>query len=326
MTHQQVTAPSTELKIVAVDLMAVKEGENMPLYLHVVNRILRDLRLEQQKTRSSFQYAAFKRMIEDEELTPGQRAPLLQRLDTLESFMVEEQVHSSSRSRNLMTASGNSWTLRPGQLTVVDLSCPCVTPETACSLFNICLGLFIEQDPSVGRIIALDEAHKYMNDSAEASTLTEQLLATIRLQRHLGTRIVISTQEPTISPKLLDLCSLTIVHRFTSPDWMQTLQKHLAGASVMPVLQESKVGGDGEDCDLANSLQTLCVEGKGSSKGKAIFAYIVQLRVGEALLFAPSAVLDLDEVFCARKLDDGVLKIRVRERVTTDGGRSVMAR
>lgn len=310
--------------------MAVKEGENMPLYLHVVSRILRDLRLEQQKTRSSFQYAAFKRMIKDEDLTPGQRGPLLQRLDTLESFMVKEQVHSSSRARHLRSTSGNSWTPRPGQLTIVDLSCPCVTPETACSLFNICLGLFIEQDTSVGRIIALDEAHKYMNDSAEASTLTEQLLATIRLQRHLGARIVISTQEPTVSPKLLDLCSLTIVHRFTSPDWMQTLQKHLAGTSVMPLLLESKVDGDDEDRDLAIKMQRLCVEGKikgkGNSKGgKAIFAHIVQLRVGEALLFAPGAVLDMDEVFCARKLDDGVLKIRVRERVTTDGGRSVMA-
>lgn len=308
-----------------VDLMAVKEGENMPLYLHVVSRILRDLRLEQQKTRSSFQYAAFKRMITDEELSPGQRAPLLQRLDTLESFMVKEQVQSSSRKKYLAKASGNSWTPRPGQLTIVDLSCPCVTPETACSLFNICLGLFIEQDPSVGRIIALDEAHKYMNESAEASTLTEQLLATIRLQRHLGARIVISTQEPTVSPKLLDLCSLTIVHRFTSPDWMRTLQKHLAGTSVMPMLLESKADGASEDDDLALSMQKLGIESTGESKGQAIFAHIVQLRVGEALLFAPSAVLDMDEMSRVRKLDDGVLKIRVRERVTTDGGRSVMA-
>lgn len=305
--------------------MAVKEGDNMPLYLHVVSRILRDLRLEQQKTRSSFQYSAFKRMIEDEDLSAGQRAPLLQRLDTLESFMVQEQVQPSFHSRYLVTVSGNSWAPRPGQLTIVDLSCPCVTPETACSLFNICLGLFIEQDSSVGRIIALDEAHKYMNESAEASTLTEQLLATIRLQRHLGARIVISTQEPTVSPKLLDLCSLTIVHRFTSPDWMKTLQKHLAGTSVMPLLLESKVDGDAEDDDLALSMQKLCIESTGKSNGHAIFAHIVQLRVGEALLFAPSAVLDMDEMSRVRKLDDGVLKIRVRERVTTDGGRSVMA-
>lgn len=75
--------------------MAVKEGGSMPLYLHVVNRILRDLRLEQQKNGSAFQYAAFKRMIADEPLTVAQRAPLVQRLDTLQSFMVKEQVQSS---------------------------------------------------------------------------------------------------------------------------------------------------------------------------------------------------------------------------------------
>jgi hypothetical protein len=77
----------------------------------------------------------------------------------------------------------------------------------------------------------LDEAHKYMTDSAECQALTESLTSTIRLQRHIATRVVISTQKPTISPRLLDLCSVTIVHRITSPDWMKALQRHLAGAS-----------------------------------------------------------------------------------------------
>ena len=45
-------------------------------------------------------------------------------------------------------------------MTIVDLSCPCVSPETACSLFNICLSLFLEQSISCGRVVALDEAHK----------------------------------------------------------------------------------------------------------------------------------------------------------------------
>ncbi|KAK3331156.1 hypothetical protein B0H66DRAFT_598651 [Apodospora peruviana] len=101
----------------------------------------------------------------------------------------------------------------------VDLSCPCVTAELAYSLSNICLSLFLEQDSAkVGRVVALDEAHKYMNELAECQTLTENLLSTIRLQRHLGARVLIATQEPTISHKLLDLCSVTVVHRFTSPD------------------------------------------------------------------------------------------------------------
>lgn len=321
-----------------MDLMAVKEGGGMPLYLHVVARILRDLRLQQQRTGSAFQYATFRAMIELEQLTVAQKGPLLQRLDTLQSFMVKEQAEAAlptktGKQENMQRnpqISGNDWTPKPAQLTIVDLSCPCVTAETACSLFNICLSLFLEQSSSVGRIIALDEAHKYMNESAEAGTLTEQLLATIRLQRHLGTRVIISTQEPTISPKLLDLCSVTVVHRFTSPAWLEALKKHLAGASAAPRLMEKLEGGGGggrEDPATRSAADVLYVGGGsgGQDAAMAAFAQIVRLRVGEALLFAPSAVLGVDEASRARKLNHGVLKIRVRKRVTDDGGRSIMA-
>ena len=119
------------------------------------------------------------------------------------------------------------------QLTIVDLSCPCITPETACTIFNISLSIFLEQDLTTGRVIALDEAHKYMNASSEAIMFTETLLATIRLQRHLGARVFISTQEPTISPKLLDLSSSIIVHRFTSPQWLQILSKTSSSAGCL---------------------------------------------------------------------------------------------
>ncbi|KAI3320368.1 hypothetical protein HD806DRAFT_538208 [Xylariaceae sp. AK1471] len=99
------------------------------------------------------------------------------------------------------------------------------------------LSLFLEQDATVGHVVALDEAHKYMSDSAECQVLTNSLLSTIRLQRHLSTRVVISTQEPTIPPRLLDLCSIAIVHRFTSPDWLRVLRSHLAGISTASKLK-----------------------------------------------------------------------------------------
>ena len=63
-----------------------------------------------------------------------------------------------------------------------------------------------------------------MKDSIEARGFTDTLLSTVRLQRHLGARILISTQEPTISSDLLSLCSVTIVHRFSSPAWVRALQ------------------------------------------------------------------------------------------------------
>ncbi|KAF4125490.1 Conserved hypothetical, protein [Geosmithia morbida] len=78
-----------------LDLMAVNpNGEGLPLYLHVIMRILRDLRIHQQKTGATFNYGEFKRMVDAEALKEGQLAPLQQRLATLESFM--NQRHASS--------------------------------------------------------------------------------------------------------------------------------------------------------------------------------------------------------------------------------------
>lgn len=137
-----------------------------------------------------------------------------------------------------------------------------------------------------------------MNNTSEADNLTATLLSSIRLQRHLGTRVFISTQEPTISPALLDLCSITIVHRFISPDWLQCLRSHLAALSD----------------DGTNHNQS----------ARAIFAQIVKLRVGEALLFAPSALTGVVEKELVR-LGTGYLKIKMRARITADGGQSIMA-
>lgn len=65
---------------------------------------------------------------------------------------------------------------------------------------------------------------------------------------------------------------------------------------------------------------------------------IVDLNVGEALLFAPSAMLQVDrltdekmngeEVVVSRqirKLGMEYCSVRIRARVTIDGGRSIMA-
>lgn len=98
-----------------LDLMAVSsiQGGGMPLYLHVVTRILRDLRVQQQQLGTSFDYGAFKRALAYENLTDGQRAPLQQRLETLESFMVKRQAgsynNSKTKSAGDVTYKGNNW-------------------------------------------------------------------------------------------------------------------------------------------------------------------------------------------------------------------------
>lgn len=60
---------------------------------------------------------------------------------------------------------------------------------------------------------------------------------------------------------------------------------------------------------------------------------IVDLNVGEALLFAPSAMLQVDRLTDeknnssrrVKKLGMEYWSVRIRARVTVDGGRSVMA-
>ncbi|ETS87822.1 hypothetical protein PFICI_01650 [Pestalotiopsis fici W106-1] len=317
-----------------LDLMAVGAG-TVPLYIHVIQRVLRDLRIEQQATGGAFNYKKFKQIIDQEDLTNQQRVPLDQRLETLESFMVKKPTkHSQAASR------GTDWTPKKGQLTIVDLSCPCVTAEMACSLFNICLSLFLEQkSPSIGRVAALDEAHKYMSDSPEAQTLTNSLLSTIRLQRHLALRVIISTQEPSISPKLLDLCSITIVHRFQSPDWLSVLKGHLAGLSTTSqvLIRDEQARKDSHKDGAAGGISFEGAKGIAiapQNPALEMMSKIVKLRTGEALIFAPSAFVGLEKsgtdqegavTVTPRRLDHEVLRVRIRARITADGGRSIMA-
>lgn len=92
-----------------MDLMAVGQGEgSIPLYMHTVKRILREMRLLQQATSTGFDYPEFKRKVLDAGLTPGQLEPLKQRLDTLESFMPQSQVHVPQNTKRTSQA-GSEW-------------------------------------------------------------------------------------------------------------------------------------------------------------------------------------------------------------------------
>ncbi|GLB07601.1 hypothetical protein AtubIFM57258_002949 [Aspergillus tubingensis] len=290
-----------------MDLMAVSQGDGeLPLYMHTAKRILREMRTSQQETQSGFDYKAFKNKILDSGLTPGQLEPLKQRLEMLESFMPQSQVTKATYKRaQTLPKQGSLWEPKAGQLTILDLSCPCISPGTACSLFNISLAIFMEQESDIGRVVALDEAHKYMKTSSESQAFTETLLSV----------------EPTVSTDLLNLCTATVVHRFTSPEWLRILQKHLAGAATNPFSRKKgKAGGrgtDGEEGQLDEATE------------KSLFDHIVNLRVGEALLFSPSSIVDVsiddDGGYELRRLGSEYLAIRVRQRITKDGGRSVLA-
>ncbi|EFR02050.1 hypothetical protein MGYG_05053 [Nannizzia gypsea CBS 118893] len=298
------------------DLMAVsQEGGPMPLYMHTVKTILRDMRIQQQLTGTGFDYGEFLKRVMNSDLTSSQFGPLKQRLDTLQSFMPQGQANSyDKKGKKSLLSKGTDWEPQSGHLTIVDLSCPCISPDTACSLFNVCLEIFLEQNPAIGRVVALDEAHKYMNSSPEAYGFTNTLLSAVRLQRHLGARVIISTQEPTISTALLNLCSVTIAHRFTSPEWLRTLRSHLAAAAA-----------DAKNGPAPNPSDENSVENSSAS----LFDRIVRLDVGEALLFSPSAIVGAsdrgDNQLALHRLGTECVTVKIRARLTLDGGKSILS-
>jgi hypothetical protein len=296
-------------------------------------KILRDLARESSGG-PGLNYRAFRQRLDAVKLVGGQDAPLRMRLQLLESFLA---LHGNNNVPK------DTWTFKPGTLTIVDLSCPFVAENDACALFNICLSLFLENRHEGGRLVALDEAHKVSSqpmlrrpsllshvsqflttNSSEALEFSETLLSVIRQQRHLAARVVIATQEPTLSPSLLDLCNVTIVHRFTSPAWFKALEGHLAGACLGKE-DARKEGGP-----------------------VRLFERIVRLNTGEALIFCPTAMLDVvDEDDSASNSCDAVysdssssgdpastfqelgpcyVRARIRNRITVDGGRSILTK
>ena len=91
-----------------LDLMAIKPEEgSVPLYIHTVIRILREMRMSQQTIGTRFDYKTFKSEILAADLTSAQLAPLNQRLATLESFMPPKV--KRSKSEKLQVCSGTSW-------------------------------------------------------------------------------------------------------------------------------------------------------------------------------------------------------------------------
>ncbi|KAI6003483.1 hypothetical protein F5J12DRAFT_838154 [Pisolithus orientalis] len=287
-----------------LSMMAVGSSESAPLYMQIVLSILRDLG-------EKFSYKAFLTRLEAEKksFNPAQVAGLEQRLALLNSFM-EPQAPPHSRS-----SSKKSKTHRfsEGKLTIIDLSDPFIDPASACGLFEIVTRLFVRADVDTGKVLVVDEAHKYLSVSRGASGLTNALLTLTREQRHLGLRVIISTQEPTvIPPVLMDLCTVAIMHRFSSPAWWDHLARHVA-----------------TDVSADQGFET-----------------VVKLKTGEALVLAPSGLgVYPDEDHCpAEKSDNNTEKqyakgktplklgqfgrrfllMKTRARITKDGGASVL--
>jgi hypothetical protein len=270
--------------------------------------ILREMAIESEGL-GRFNYTAFRDKLSTTQFARGQDGPMKLRLDLLESFMKR----STGVSPKVVANTENDFLVgSPGSLTIVDLTDPVIDADSACVLFDICLSVFIQQT-QCGKIVALDEAHNYMAEgSGAAKAFTEKLLRTVREQRHQAVRVVVATQEPSINTQLLDLCSITMVHRSTSPAWFKVLKQHVAALYLnlpTPSVEASDVGGDTTELPQDD---------------KALFQEIVRLKLGESLLFCPTAAVAVAGQGIGR-MEGGYVKFKTRQRVTADGGKSRLA-
>jgi hypothetical protein len=125
-------------------LMAVDEKSIVPLYMATVEAILRDIATK--STDSCLDYIEFKRRLANQDFDSKQPNMLQMRINLLESFLD-------------MNGTASVPDFKPGEVTIIDLSDPFLTPSTACILFKLGLELFLQSTAS-GKMVVLDEAHK----------------------------------------------------------------------------------------------------------------------------------------------------------------------
>ncbi|KAG6817206.1 hypothetical protein H0H87_011564 [Tephrocybe sp. NHM501043] len=265
-----------------LSMMSIGSSDSAPLYIQTILRTLGE----------NYTYQAFIRELEEQKkkFNPAQLSGLEQRMSLLTSFMEKKR----SRSKGYEVARGSRFA--PGRLTIIDLSDPFIDSASACGLFEIIVRLFIRSDLGTGKVLVVDEAHKYLSSHRGSSGLTGALLMLTRQQRHLSMRVIISTQEPTVVPPvLLDLCTVVILHRFSSPSWWEHLIKHVSA-------------------DFASDA----------------FDKVVKLQTGQAIVLAPSALgaftsnIESPAGRILGRFGRRYLILKTRKRVTQDGGASTL--
>ncbi|CAE7185837.1 hypothetical protein P3342_008446 [Pyrenophora teres f. teres] len=258
-------------------LMAFDEKAVKPMYMAIVESVLRDMATKSLSDNAPLDYADFKSRLKNEGLDAKQKKALENRLKVLETFLD-------------LTGKFPQPQYAPGEITIMDLSDNQLSSTTACILFKLGLENFLKSS-ATGKMVVLDEAHKYMGDTPGAKFFSDGLGRAIREMRHEGLRVIISTQEPTVANELIALCSVTIIHRFSSPTWYSALKKHISAMD----------------------------------EEQSIMRQIEELSTGEALVYAPTAVLKENDDGSLVKATGQFLKIDVRDRVTEDGGESRLA-
>ncbi|KAF2826700.1 hypothetical protein CC86DRAFT_416381 [Ophiobolus disseminans] len=235
--------------------------EIMLTLMNVITQIFRQMATEG----FGFNYLTFKARLKKCRVNPAQINMLQMRLGLLESFLDLDNSCPIPQ-------------FNEGEVTIMDMSCPFVDANTACILFRIGLQRYL-QSKAAGKMVVLYEAHRicipspYILPNPGAKALNESLLATI---------------QPMLLTNLIALCSVTVIHRFSSPEWFAAIKRHVA---MKP------------------------------EEHHMVMRAIESLKTGTAF----AAIIWKDEEGRLVKGVGKFLDLKVRKRVTNDGGQSVLA-
>lgn len=234
-------------------IMRLNDNDSQ-LYVSVMLDMLRSYQRE--GVVQSFQ--EFEREVEKKCNLREQGGPLKQRLTLLQSVVAEAPVNSTLKSQY----EGLPELMASGTLIVADLTDPLLSSDEANGLFQVLLQQFRRQklEDGVGKVVAFDEAHKYLGGGEGGKGkdgLSAAIVDSVRLMRHEGLRVLISTQSPTALPEeLLELVTVTAVHNFQSSNWYQNLKNKIPiGAHSFAEVQQLKTGEAIVVCTKMNLLK-----------------------------------------------------------------------
>jgi len=133
--------------------------------------------------------------------------------------------------------------LRPGRLIIVDLRDEFIDKDEALGLFVVMLNIFSGvtnvNGKAFNKFIVFDEAHKYMNNK----DLVDSITTAIREMRHKGVSVMIASQDPMSLPtEIIELSSIVVMHRFSSPAWVKHVQKAITALQTLTPMEMSALG------------------------------------------------------------------------------------
>ena len=200
-------------------IMRIESGDNQ---LYVASFL--DLLRSYQKKAVVPDFADFLKQVRNVCSIGTQKGPLDQRINLLESIVAESEKNSGlvGESLDLVSSSKDGY-----HLIIADMTDPLLSKEEANGLFQVLTEQFRTLPTKGGKVLMLDEAHKYMMGE-KSDGLSEAIVNAARLMRHDGLRLVVSTQSPkALAPELLELVTIAALHHFHSPDWFSYIKQKL---------------------------------------------------------------------------------------------------